>query len=125
VFDPSVTAYLDSGALLGLGSLATPPVPEPATFALMLTGLSVVGWAAARRAKSASNRSCLTTTDSAGCPLSFVPSGRGHSPGTCRNQVVDPCSTGVRLGRNDHGSRRTPSSAAALRATRAMCRIGS
>jgi hypothetical protein len=34
-----------------LGSTVAPPIPEPETYALMLAGLGLVGWAARRRAR--------------------------------------------------------------------------
>ena len=49
MFAPGVTAYSDSGALLGLGPTAA--IPEPETDALMLSGLGLVGWVASRRRK--------------------------------------------------------------------------
>ena len=38
-------------ALKESGLLRTPPVPEPQTYALMLTGLAVVGWVGRRRSR--------------------------------------------------------------------------
>jgi hypothetical protein len=39
-----------TGNAVAFAGYATPPIPEPQTYALMLTGLAAVGWARRRNA---------------------------------------------------------------------------
>jgi hypothetical protein len=49
---PGTTMSALSGTdYFNLGSTVAPPIPEPETYALMLAGLGLVGWAARRRAR--------------------------------------------------------------------------
>jgi len=50
----SPNAYFAADVITGqftgaVGAVATPPIPEPETYALMLAGLGLMGWVARRR----------------------------------------------------------------------------